>query len=47
MLVRTIESERGQEDYDKLFKVREVLDILSESFRNGYTLSRETSVDEA
>ena len=34
------------EGSDQLYKVREIMDILLDTFMNSYTLSREVAVDE-
>ncbi|XP_060562864.1 piggyBac transposable element-derived protein 4-like [Ruditapes philippinarum] len=44
---RTTEPTRDQPGFDKLFKVRPVLDSLSDTFRRYFTLHREVSIDEA
>ena len=38
---------RGHRDYDKLFKVRPLLDIISRTFRDEYKPSKFVSIDEA
>lgn len=38
---------KGQEEYDKLYKVRPLLVMLSESFRQSYKPSQKQSIDES
>ncbi|XP_053393043.1 piggyBac transposable element-derived protein 4-like [Mercenaria mercenaria] len=44
---REEEPVRGREGYDRLFKIREIMTVLVDTFMQGYTLGREVSVDEA
>lgn len=44
---RSAEPRRGDEGYDRLYKVRNVIDRVSETFLRGFTLSQQASVDEA
>ncbi|WAR27304.1 PGBD4-like protein [Mya arenaria] len=44
---RSAEVGRGLPGYDKLYKVRSVMDVLLGTFRRYYTLSRVVAVDEA
>ena len=44
---RANESNRGDENYDKLYKVRPVLDMTKQSFSTKYKLHKNISIDEA
>ena len=44
---RSLEPPRGSDQYDRLFKVRPVMDILLATFRKYYVLSRDVAVHEA
>ena len=37
---------RGEPGYDKLYKVRKLLDILTEKFKPNYTPSEYVTIDE-
>jgi hypothetical protein len=44
---RAAEPARGEDGYDRLYKVRVFMVMVQDSFLQAYTLSREVSVDEA
>lgn len=44
---RASEPQRGDPGYDRLYKVRPVMDVISDTFSQHYTVSREVSLDEA
>ena len=44
---RQTEPTRGHPDYDRLFKVRPIIDHVAKTFLERYTLGREVAVDEA
>ena len=44
---RAAEPARGHPAYDRLFKVRPVIDVIGGTCRDVYHLSREASIDEA
>lgn len=44
---RAREPASGHPDYNRLYKIRHVMNTLARTFRNTWTLSREATVDEA
>ena len=44
---RAAEPRRGSPGYDRLYKVREVMDTLMVTFKRAYTLHKQVAVDEA
>ena len=38
---------RGSDDYDKLYKVRPLLDLVVSAFKNSYTPQQSLSIDES
>ena len=44
---RETEPARGADNYDRLYKVRPIIDMVSDTFKSRYVLSREVAVDEA